>query len=160
MRICKVVRRKYTNVANSYGYNIWVYRVIECEDHQSGYLSEKNVELIWESEPITYYSPKLTTKCGKNLVEARRISDYGNKCLSLGLTKKVKSHLLDTNIRGLAKEIYKTKNWLLMSILKDALQDANFPVEYIRYLDTLTIEDKICILSYLKDDNFYGESRS
>jgi hypothetical protein len=60
-RIFMVVRRN-APVAGSYKYPIWEYRVVECEEGQRGYLSEKGVVLVWTSEPCTYRSNKPGSK--------------------------------------------------------------------------------------------------
>lgn len=53
-RVAKVVRRKDTSVANAYKYNRWIYRVVVCMPEQNGYLNERGVVLVHESDFITY----------------------------------------------------------------------------------------------------------
>ncbi len=84
-RVCKVVRRKPSGVANAYHYAIWVYRVMECWGHQAGYLNERDVVCLHESAPCTYRSTKPGTKDYEARAEAQRIADAGNRRLALGL---------------------------------------------------------------------------
>lgn len=110
-RIAKLVRRWHTGVVNSYGYPIWVYRVVECRPDQQGYLSEKGVELLWESEPITYHTTQPGTKCGEALAEGERICKEANErlqqdrhvrqCLAVGLDPTTPESILQDYLQDI-----------------------------------------------------------
>lgn len=84
-RICKVVKRHDTSVANAYKYRRWVYRVVECTPEQKGYLNERGVVQVWESDFCTYASKRPGTKDYEQRAEAERIAAEGNARLALGL---------------------------------------------------------------------------
>lgn len=67
--------------------------------------------------------------------------------------RKVRSHLLSADICGLAKEIYEKNDWGLIPILRDALQDANFPVEYINHLKEPYHRRGCWVLEKLKNES-------
>lgn len=85
MRICKVVKRHDTSVPNAYKYQRWIYRVVECEPEQHGWLSERGVVLVWQSEFLTYQGGP---KDRAQKTEAERICALGNRAIAVGLVPK------------------------------------------------------------------------
>lgn len=81
-QVAKVVRRHDTSVANKYGYARWVYRVVLCSPEQNGYLNERGVQLIHESEFVTYAGGP---KDRKQRDMCERIASEANANLAIGL---------------------------------------------------------------------------
>ncbi len=80
MRKAIVVQRK-DKVAAAYRYHKWVYRVVEIEEGQSGYLSERGVVLIHQTAGCTYRGGP---KDRAARAEAERIAAAVNRRLSAG----------------------------------------------------------------------------
>jgi hypothetical protein len=80
-RICKVVKR-LPKLARGYIFHKWEYRVVECDQDQLGYLTDRGVRLVWTSEPCTYRDGP---KDRGQRAEAERRAALGNRALGVGL---------------------------------------------------------------------------
>ena len=81
-RICKVVRRRDPSMPGAYKYSRWVYRVVECLEGQQGFLNERGVRLVWESDFVTYRGGP---KDHQQRALASAIAALGNRALAVGL---------------------------------------------------------------------------
>src|SRR5262245_16354107 len=84
-RVCKVRLLQVKGIDYG-GYKIRgrvrVYRVVECEPRQKGYLNEKGVRLIWQSGPLSWRDAAWDLE---QRAEAKRIASAGNRALAVGL---------------------------------------------------------------------------
>jgi hypothetical protein len=63
----------------------WVLRVVLCRPGQKGWLSERAVVKLWESESYTYHGWRPGSKYQRLLAEARRVADEANRNFEAGL---------------------------------------------------------------------------